>query len=1275
MANKELIEFYKNLNINIEAMDEAKFRETFGLITKQELKALIQNPEEHSGSELYNEIGKAISGICSEVNSNGTAAIGSYKKLYNSLNRYYELNNSKPKAENEKLRFDSAAKLFSNVGYSLIGADKRQADIIIPDFVMNMVRSETFRNQCLENVKNEKGELAEDQVSYITKLDKYMKDIGKTEIGASLSSEKQRNEVKKISSPIYNRVKEERYLKNKDIPENIAVDITESKKYKAGAALSERLKVNVKLEDGRIINGYFTEDTFINHDKQYEKMMDSLIEWGKTEFKMTDKSPEIRFVKSLKEHCSVGNFFDIIRSTRERRNPEWTNFEDIFENNAMDFREAIEIRSAFKALGMTDEDLAAFDKPTVGFNFIISRLGTDAFRIAKSEIMYRDSAQATYGSTINRRNNGMSDIAASLGVPDLVCKSVNMTTINGGKITQGTYMLNAKGIRDKDVKPVDRIKGIPLKYQYSAQGVRDISRMEVLDFLCGNLDRHVGNMFYDFQYVEEQGIILNGIQGIDNDFSFGTFDATGDGTKNYMSKLDSIKLIDREQADAILGMDLVQYENKLRKIGLSRTEVEAGMERLTALQKRITTGEGLTIVEGTDGWSKIKPSDYARDKNIWHLCESVMGMGNSGIVLSGGKPFNVSHTTLSKFKELINPPAPVEFGEAKNESSMLQLMSQIGRFKEFKAQLDKTNPEKASDEFAKMYNSLSDLINHMEKCRDKGDMMTDMDYNLLADSYGLAASFANNYIKLKPKNPFHTNGKERLHVAKALALAAAEGKQLVREETFAAQKRSMNAMYQKLSGEFQELVDIEETLKKNAADLSEDFLAKSVRRVNELSMGALHDDKMQVVAGKLQESLIKSFKSDDKIKAVLKEEEIFACSATVQRGKKAEIRIAENAAKKKNKNTNKNVQIDSSKKEAEERIRDILETGEYSDSNHAFYTKKETFFGEEYEKNKSLLSTKKDAGVRFNRSGLNMLAVVNMMKKGYALKDIFDPGQLKEERLAAGKEVLNNVLSKDSGTLKDQFADDIIYGLKNGMNQLNEGLKNMPRITSNELAKPEFRYINQGLMFLKDLGQEIELGGIVGRARNKYGDKEVNQLLNMQGGATDVLYDVAKGINTKADLLKLGSSEYDPSVKVVPQEFQNRFEEKIGSAVSVAFVESVLENYNNNNGNFFKSFATNGYMFNSYMQASIIGKNFSYNKEQGKEFANYIKGNYVEKTKNIAESLIKGEILSSKNLAVGQCIEEFSKMNVNFPKIKNLTENLKKINKEIQPKDIELSAK
>lgn len=129
--------------------------------------------------------------------------------------------------------------------------------------------------------------------------------------------------------------------------------------------------------------------------------------------------------------------------------------------------------------------------------------------------LYENLGFLDEGGVVNmsRRNVATSRMASLLGLEELIAKSqtVDITDEATGRLIRGNLMDQAEGIEYANVWE-DLING-----RVTSSFLRDVTNLQVLDVLCGQLDRHGGNMMYK---VENGNI--TGVQGIDNDAAFDT---------------------------------------------------------------------------------------------------------------------------------------------------------------------------------------------------------------------------------------------------------------------------------------------------------------------------------------------------------------------------------------------------------------------------------------------------------------------------------------------------------------------------------------------------------------------------------------------------------------------------------------------------------------------------------------------------------------------------------------------------------------------------------
>jgi hypothetical protein len=159
-----------------------------------------------------------------------------------------------------------------------------------------------------------------------------------------------------------------------------------------------------------------------------------------------------------------------------------------------------------------------------------------------------------------------------------------------GTEVEGTFMAEAKGLDPGNLN--EEAEGIdhkamssknPEEKQAIAKGMKSLADLQVLDYLCGNVDRHGNNMLYQFT----QGKKFCGAQGIDNDCALGNLRPdTGDHEKELCS-LYEMRAISEPMARLVERLTPDELRFCLRGFSLSETELDAACFRLNALKERL----------------------------------------------------------------------------------------------------------------------------------------------------------------------------------------------------------------------------------------------------------------------------------------------------------------------------------------------------------------------------------------------------------------------------------------------------------------------------------------------------------------------------------------------------------------------------------------------------------------------------------------------------------------------------------------------------------------
>lgn len=229
-------------------------------------------------------------------------------------------------------------------------------------------------------------------------------------------------------------------------------------------------------------------------------------------------------------------------------------------------------------------DLPQSDRPITGDEAFdgFARQYIQDYSRAKAADAMPDSARIVTGTRMDTRNVGMSRIAQLLGKPGLIAHSTSMEVETEDGIQKGVFMEFARG-HDYTHEAADPIFSQPIHYETGA-AQSQMADLQVLDLICGNVDRHTGNMFYDIREDENHNLYLAGIQGIDNDTSFGTL--TAEDIQYGQDRLvgySSLACINADTASAVMGLDKPALEYALKDI-LSQEEINAAWSRTQGLQ-------------------------------------------------------------------------------------------------------------------------------------------------------------------------------------------------------------------------------------------------------------------------------------------------------------------------------------------------------------------------------------------------------------------------------------------------------------------------------------------------------------------------------------------------------------------------------------------------------------------------------------------------------------------------------------------------------------------
>ena len=229
-----------------------------------------------------------------------------------------------------------------------------------------------------------------------------------------------------------------------------------------------------------------------------------------------------------------------------------------------------------------------------------------------------DAACIDEGENLVKRNVATYKLADMLGIGHLIPKSEMATLEVDGKKMYGVMMDDAEGETYNDLtsdNPKPEYAGKIA--HYTAEGFRDCFMLQILDVICGQIDRHELNRMLKLKQGKKNNIEVVGIKGIDSDMSF--------GNRSYSSILKSFPAfedknglafpISRDVATAILELDPAVLNYEMMGI-LNKEERKNLVDRLNGVKHAIKKRQAYekshrdeqSLFLSLEGWA-----EYAND--------------------------------------------------------------------------------------------------------------------------------------------------------------------------------------------------------------------------------------------------------------------------------------------------------------------------------------------------------------------------------------------------------------------------------------------------------------------------------------------------------------------------------------------------------------------------------------------------------------------------------------------------------------------------------------
>ncbi|SEQ69983.1 hypothetical protein SAMN02910369_02261 [Lachnospiraceae bacterium NE2001] len=469
------------------------------------------------------------------------------------------------------------------------GPDKRKYDV---DSLKNQIAQNDFLSQ---------------------KLDKDLKAIEKT---AEKNEQKSLNDIYETS----------RVNSNYDV-------LPDENRSSSHGAQNSRIAVTLKDKTtGAEIKGYFTLDNKAREKKSYvkETFENAKKKWGKAADFITLDSLEKTY-EDFK--CSYSAMLSYIANDMEQLS--FMPYKDAHAALTKNLNDFLYGKELLKMID-TPEKLKIFvnvAKPVY---------------LAENIASVANTTGIEEGQNINRRNAAMSEVAALLGHPNLLAQSENVKINIDGQEMKGTFMKEAKG---------DDIKKLGIDSDFLKVGMESLNELElkktladiqIVDYICGNPDRHGGNMLYSLVKNQDGTISIKTAQGIDNDTCLGTRNYDGISSLSP-THLQDINVITKEMSEKVMALTPEKLKQTLYGFKLSSEEIDNSIERLKKLQEKVVADQKLYSKGYGKGYLVENTIKVVNDEELDEL-----RINEDLRIRNGGKNIFNRATSIANAKSRIN---------------------------------------------------------------------------------------------------------------------------------------------------------------------------------------------------------------------------------------------------------------------------------------------------------------------------------------------------------------------------------------------------------------------------------------------------------------------------------------------------------------------------------------------------------------------------------------------------------------------------------------------
>ena len=567
----------------------------------------------------------------------------------------------------------------------------------------------------------------------------------------------------------------------------VTVDIGNQSVSTTGNQMSSRIPLHIEGSDNVIKKGFFTKNSFA----------DPLVNRDRILAEFRQKYPDMSEIFDHIETCDRQTFGNAVMgraegSIQNKSDP------NVAKNIAYKvWKNSLNMVNVPGTVADKYETHPQYPKMMMELTYEMEKQQGLYITYIEEELYLHTDADAN----IDKRNAAMSAVTSLVGKPNLLAKSETMILMQNGKAVSGTFMENAEGSDIFNMKGDDELLAYRKVYgPYNRDLYRDLANLQVLDYICGNVDRHEGNMLY--KTTRENGKLkINGLVGIDNDASFPERDfyeqefQFHDEEYPHIFKPENFRYVNRETADIIRNMNRAQLESVLRGHNISKEAIDRAWNRTLEVKdvlEKMSEKNIQYVDEIIDG--KTNPFD---PQNPFHITDDIK---KNPSIFSGFdhriereinrekmKDNNLQSyrkmndelliadddgAELKAFKDQTYEARRANAAEYKDATRQQALIMDFHKIEKMNSIMKRINRIKSpSKEFIQMRDAMNTIAEHAKRLKvsvSQGGILHGSDYETYKDELDKLNTATKNYINEKGMSPRTEAGKERLKGAMSL---------------------------------------------------------------------------------------------------------------------------------------------------------------------------------------------------------------------------------------------------------------------------------------------------------------------------------------------------------------------------------------------------------------------------------------------------------------------------------------------------------------------------